>query len=56
MPASSSRPSISAWIFLNHLFAVSPCLRNHFFEHAVAIGVEGFKTQLFELDFDIMNT
>ncbi len=42
--------------FLNHLFAVSPSLRNHFFEHAIAIGVEGFKAQLFELDFYIMDT
>ena len=42
--------------FLDHLFAVAASGFNHFFNHAIAVWVQRFKTQLFQLGFNVMNT
>ncbi len=41
---------------LNHLLTVTTCGFHHLFDHPEAVRVQGFKTQLFQLGFNVMNT
>ncbi len=41
---------------LNHLFTVTASGFYHLFNHAIAVRVQRFKTQLFQLGFNVMNT
>ncbi len=42
--------------FLNHLFTVAARGLHHLFNHAVAVRVQRFKAQLFQLGFDVVDT
>ncbi len=41
---------------MDHLLTVAARRFYHFFDDAVTIGIQRFKTQLFQLGFDVMNT
>ena len=41
---------------LNHLLTVAACGFHHLFNHAIAVRVQRFKTQLFQLGFNVVNT
>ena len=56
IPASCKRPSISREDLLNHLLTVAARRFDHLFNDAVAVKLQRFKAQLFELGFDVMDT
>jgi hypothetical protein len=41
---------------LNHLFTVAARRFDHLFNDAIAVRIQRFKAQLFELGFDVMDT
>jgi hypothetical protein len=41
---------------LNHLFTVAARALTTFFDDAIAVRIQRFKAQLFELGFDVMDT
>ncbi len=41
---------------LNHLFTVTTCGFHHLFNHAIAVRVQRFKAQLFQLGLDVVDT